>query len=204
MTLDTIKFDSEKISYVAPSWDEMQDLAFRVAQQIVADGKKFDRIITLAKGGWPMTRSLVDFLQVEEVASIGVKFYGGINERLKEPQIYQDLPISVEGEKVLLYDDVADTGESLEFVIDYLQSRGVADITTATLFYKPHSRLLPDYYGAETTDWIVFPHDVVESIIALSENWKKAGIGDEEIHHRFEALRFPEEVIQYYFKQENI
>lgn len=202
MTFSATQFHSEKTSYISPTWDEMQDLAFEIAKKMLKDGQKFDRLVTLAKGGWPMTRSLVDFLQISKVASVGVKFYGGINERLDQPQIYQDLPISVEGETVLLYDDVADTGESLEYIIQYLREKGVSKIITATLFYKPHSKVLPDYYGAETTDWIIFPHDVVETIELLGKKWLQAGIEKNEIVKRFKTLGFKSEVVQYYFTQE--
>lgn len=199
MTLDTIKFNSEEINYITPSWDKMQKLAFEMAQEMVKNGDKFDRIVTLAKGGWPMTRSLVDFLQVSKVASIGVKFYDGINEKLDKPSIYQDLPISVKGENILLFDDVADTGESLEFVMEYLKTKEVGKITTATLFYKPHSKIKPDYYGAETSDWIIFPYDVVEGIKILGAKWIKQGVGESEIKNRFKELGFGEEVVEWCF-----
>ena len=82
MNFKVIKFPGEKTTYIAPTWDEMNQLAFTIAQKIIKDKQKFDRIITLAKGGWPMTRSMVDFLGVDKVASIGVKFYGGIYQKL--------------------------------------------------------------------------------------------------------------------------
>ncbi|NCO12289.1 MAG: hypothetical protein AUJ41_03270 [Candidatus Pacebacteria bacterium CG1_02_43_31] len=200
MSLQTIKFKSENFSYIAPTWDEMQNLAFEISKKIIEDGRKFDRIVTLAKGGWPMTRSLVDYLQVDEVASIGVKFYGGINSRLGKPIIYQDLPISVTDESVLLFDDVADSGESLKFVSDYLQKRNVGKITTATLFYKPQSCVKPNYYGAETSDWIIFPYDAVESVKVLGRKWAGLGLDLVEIKKRFFELGFNKNLIEYFYK----
>ncbi len=198
MAYRKITFKGEGISYIAPSWDEMQSLAFEMSKKIIADGRKFDRIITLAKGGWPMTRSLVDFLQVDEVASVGIKFYGGINQRLGKPIIYQDLPVSVKNERILLFDDVADSGKSLEFAIEYLKEKKVSDITVATLFYKPHSSIKPDYYGAETSDWIVFPYDAVEGIDILGKNWRKSGVKEAEIKNRYKKLNFKEDLVNYY------
>jgi hypoxanthine phosphoribosyltransferase len=188
MTLDRISFKDQDISFLTPSWDEMNQLAFLIAKDILKTDKQIDRIVTLAKGGWPMTRSLVDFLQIGKVASIGVKFYQGINDRLDEPKIYQDLPVSVEGETVLLFDDVADTGQSLEFVKNHLQKLGVKKVITATLFYKPHSKIKPDYYGAKTTAWIVFPYDVIEAIAIFKDKWVKQGLSRAEIEERFIKL----------------
>lgn len=203
MDFKNFSFPNDKINYITPTWDEMSKLCFKIAKKVRAKNIEFDRIVTLAKGGWPMTRSLVDYLSVPEVASIGVKFYQGINQRLNMPEIYQDLPVSVRGEKVLLFDDVADTGESLDFTKNYLLEHGVAEVTTMTLFYKPRSNVLPDFYGAETSAWIVFPYDAVEMIKVLGGNWHTSGCQDDEIRGRFLELGFDEEIINYYFRSEN-
>jgi len=205
MSYNQTTFPDSDISFITPTWDDMNNIAFEMCKKIINDQKNsdnsnFDRIITLAKGGWPMTRSLVDFLQVPKVASVGVKFYSGINERLPEPSVYQDIPVSVAGESVLIFDDVADTGESLKYVVDYLKKKGVANITTATLFYKPHSTIIPDYYASETDTWIIFPYDVVESIDILGKKWEKAGLGREEIMARFEKLKFDKAWVDFYSK----
>ena len=194
-------FSGDDVAYVAPSWSDLQDLAFEMATHVQASEKKFDRIVTLAKGGWPMTRCLVDFLDVPEVASIGVKFYSGINERFERPHIYQDLPVSVGGERLLLFDDVADTGTSLKFTKHYLMEyRGVKEVTTATLIYKPHSIIEPDFYGSETSAWVIFPYDVLDMITILTDRWQKHGISKEEMKERFLCLGFKPEWIAYFLK----
>ena len=193
----TASFPNDPAVYMSPTWKDMNLLAFKISQKIKAkESKKFDRIITLAKGGWPMTRSLVDFLSISKVASIGVKFYCGIAERLEQPEIYQDIPISVRGETVLLFDDVADTGESLIFTKDYLKTKGVKQVSTATLFYKPHSKYKPDYYGAETPAWIVFPYEIFEAMEMLSNKWTQLDVKPKEIRQRFEKMRFPKEYLE--------
>lgn len=198
MSLKTINFPGEKINYLTPTWDEMNQLVFKISQQMLQDGKKFDRIVTLAKGGWPMTRSLVDFLSIKEVASIGIKFYSGINQRLPQPKIYQDFPISLAGEKVLLFDDVADSGESLQFTQGHLLKGNIRSLTTASLFYKPHSVFKPDYYGFTTSAWIIFPYEVVEAMIFLANKWKKEGLTPAAIQTRFLQFGFPKKIIQFY------
>lgn len=196
----THSFPDDSTEYITPTWDELSHLAFLVSQKLRADGAKFDRVVTLAKGGWPMTRPLVDFLQVPEVASIGVKFYKGINQRLNMPEIYQDLPISVKGEDVLLFDDVADTGESLEYTKEHLLDNGVKSVTTAALYLKPRSSFIPDYYAAETDAWIVFPYDAVEMIKVLGKKWQEQNADLSEIRQRFLQLGISEEVIDSYLE----
>lgn len=201
MSLKNINFPGEKINYLTPAWDEINDLAFKIAKQILAAGKKFDRIVTLAKGGWPMTRSLVDFLSVDKVVSLGIKFYSGINQRFSQPEIYQDFPVKLTGEKILLFDDVTDTGNSFQFTQTHLQKNNVQSITTASLFYKPHSVFKPDYYGFETSAWIIFPYEVVEAMIFLADKWTKQGLTPATIKARFLRFGFPEKIIQFYGRQ---
>lgn len=199
MTLKNHAFVGDDVEYSAPSWSDLQNLAFEIATNIHASLKKFDRVVTLAKGGWPMTRCLIDFLDIAEVASIGVKFYSGINERFDRPHIYQDLPVSVSGERLLLFDDVADTGTSLQFTKHYLlEYRGVQEVTTATLIYKPHSIITPDFYGSETSAWVIFPYDVSDMITILTDRWHKQGISKTEMEERFVCLGFKPEWIKYF------
>ncbi len=200
MNFKVIKFPGEETTYIAPSWDELNNLAFKISQAIINDKKHFDRIVTLAKGGWPMTRSMVDFLGVNKVASIGVKFYArGIYKKLDRPKIYQDLPEKITGEDILLFDDVADSGGSMEFVHQYLSRQQPKSITTATLLYKPWSTFLPDYYGAETDAWIHFPYDAVQDgIKLLAKKWLGQGLGETEVKKRLEKLGTDPDWVKFY------
>lgn len=200
MSFKVIKFKGEQTSFIAPTWNELNELAFKISQKIIKDKKKFDRIVTLAKGGWPMTRSMVDFLGVEKVASIGVKFYGGIYKKSERPKIYQDIPEPIQGEKILLFDDVADSGGSLTFVEKHLWQKGVKSITTATLLYKPWSTFKPDYFGAETDAWIHFPYDAVQDgINLLARKWQKQKISEVEIKRRLKSLGTNPDWVKFYF-----
>ncbi len=207
MEFTTASFPPDPIIYSTPTWVQLHELTFQVAQQIYQEQTKglppFDRIVTLAKGGWSMTRALVDFLQVKEVASLGVRFYKGVDQRLEQPEVYQDLPISVKGERVLLFDDVADTGESLIFGQDYLRSRGVSDVKTAAVFYKPHSHLKPDFFGETTSNWIIFPYEIIESMKIITTRWAGQGALPErqDLESRFGQLGFSPAQIALFFER---
>ncbi|MBP9781924.1 phosphoribosyltransferase [Candidatus Woesebacteria bacterium] len=183
ISIPSFFFPPDEVIYVAPTWNEMEQLTIAVSKQIINANKPIDLIVTLAKGGWPMTRSLADFLQIDEIASIGVKFYSGINERLPQPNVYQDLPIDVAGKNVLLFDDVADSGGSLQFVINLLKERKAASTQTATLFYKEHSVIKPDFFAYTTNAWIIFPFEKREMGELLTQKWQKFGLQEEQINH---------------------
>ena len=196
--LQTYSFSNDDRIFVAPGWQELHALTFAVAQQIYTQKQQFDRVVTLAKGGWPMSRSLADFLEVGEVQSLGISFYTGVDQRKPHPIVYQDLPIDIAGETILLFDDVADTGESLEFATNYLYERGAHQVTTAAIFYKERSKLTPDYFAAQVAEWIVFPYELVETLRLVGTDWLAAGIDPEEITERFEALQFDREQVLYF------
>jgi len=192
MTFKEISFENDKAKYITPSWDNLDDLTLQVAKQIKDKKEPFDLVVALAKGAWPMSRSFVDYSGVKELASLGVKFYKGINKRLEKPEIYQDLPVSVEGKNIILFDDVADTGESLVFAKDYLLSKGANSVKTAVLMMKPRSIVTPDFYGAVTEAWIIFPFERREMIELLGKNWREQGTSEEKIENRFKELNFME------------
>ncbi len=166
------------------------ELSFQLSLQISEDRQFFPVMVTLAKGGLPLARILADFLQIPFIVSMGVQFYSGVDERFQMPQIYQDITPSdsIRGKKVLLFDDIADTGESLIFATEHLKNLGAAEVVTAALFYKERSKVMPDYFGQQTTDWVVFPFEAIETVRYLSTVWDKSGVPAAEQRQRFLQL----------------
>jgi len=202
MQFDHIVFDNDPAQYITPSWQDLDQLSFELAKQVIGPGEKFDLVVALAKGAWPMSRALVDYLAMSNLVSLGIRFYSGINQRLKEPEVYQDLPVKVKGKRILLFDDVADTGESLIFASDYLLEQGAALVKTATLFFKERSAITPDYYASRTNAWIIFPFEIREMSQLLSNNWRKQGLAESAINARLKKLNFNEKIMQYFAKIE--
>lgn len=186
--LRTFFFPPDETRYIAPTWADLEQLTLEVSKQVHNSQRPIDLIVTLAKGGWPMTRSLADFLLIDEIASIGVKFYSGINEKLAQPKVYQDLPVDVAGKHVLLFDDVADSGGSLKFVTDLLEQRKVASVTTATLFYKEHSAVKPDFFAYTTNAWIIFPFEKREMGMLLTKKWQVSNVQMELINQQLHQM----------------
>lgn len=202
MQLNHIVFENDPAQYITPSWQDLDQLSFELAKQVIQSGEEFDVVVALAKGAWPMSRALVDYLAMPSLVSLGIRFYSGINQRLDEPEVYQDLPVKVAGKKILLFDDVADTGESLIFASEYLLEQGATKVKTATLFFKERSAITPDYYASLANAWIIFPFEIREMSKLLSSNWRKQGISESEISERLKKLNFSDKIIQYFAKIE--
>lgn len=171
------KFVEHKIGkevYIVPSWEQMGQAVFLLSKQILQTNKIYDWIISIAKGGWTWSRSLADYLDMDNLASVKAKLYEDIG-KTKQFGLEQELPatVDIKGERILLFDDVADSGKTLAAVRDYLLEAGAKAVETATLFYKPKSVIVPNFYSFKTSAWIVFPHEIREFINLTSKKFKK-------------------------------
>lgn len=198
MIFKKISFDGGKNFYIAPSWDQLGHLSFKLAKQILKKGSRYDRIIVIAKGGLTWSRVLADYLMIPDIETIRVRLYRGIGKTFKKPQILQDIKANIEGERILLFDDVADSGQTLEFVEKLLKKQGAKSIDTAALFYKPASKTIPNFYDHQTDAWIVFPHELREFIEETSRDWLEKGLTKKQAHARFIRLNLPEDQIKYF------
>ncbi|MBL7159217.1 phosphoribosyltransferase [Candidatus Microgenomates bacterium] len=191
-----VVFGSEK--YLTPSWDEMGSLCFALAQKILKSKQNYDRLVALAKGGLTWSRTLVDYLKIPKISTFQIKFYKGLGKTKNRPIIVQSLPATIEGEKILVFDDVADSGETLKTAKEYLKMCGAKSVCSATLFIKSWVKTKPDFYAGKTDAWIIFPHEIREIIELLSLKWSKKGISKKEIKSRLSKLNLPQNQVEYF------
>ena len=196
------QFLKESWAYIAPTWEEMGEICLDLGVEILESGKKFDTLITLAKGGWTWARTMADILQVFELSSFKLSFYDSMlpGKKLTKPMLEIPLSIPLAKKRVILFDDVNDSGESLEYTLKYLDHFGPASITTATLFHKPNAKIKPNFVGSETDAWIVFPHERREVIDGLALKWKKNGLKIKEIRARLIKIGLPEKEVNIFLK----
>jgi uncharacterized protein len=96
---------------------------------------------------------------------MNVEFYTGVDERLELPMILPPVPdlVDLQDEKVLIADDVADTGQTLLLVREFLENR-VGETRIAVLYEKPRSRVRCDYVWRHTDLWIDFPWSILPPV----------------------------------------
>ncbi len=158
-----------------PSWDEIYRLLLSLANTIRNNGFGPEMIVGVSRGGWLPARVMSDLLENPKLANVAAEFYVGIAETKGKPVITQPVSVSVEGKKVLVVDDVVDTGESLRLVRSHLKDQGAKEVKTAAIYYKPWSVMIPDYYEKETRSWIVFPWERKETVRKIVEKCKSQG-----------------------------
>ena len=158
--------------FEVPKWTQIYDMLVELSDKIRITGFNPDVLIGMSRGGWLPTRILSDLLENPHIASVGVEFYVGVNETNAEPRLTQPLSINVCGKKALLIDDVVDTGKSAMLTRKHIDNVGAKETKILTLYYKPWSIVVPDFFGKETSDWIVFPWEIKETLRKLKDKYK--------------------------------
>ena len=164
--------------YIAPSWDEIYDLMLGLGRKVKESGFKPDVIVGVSRGGWPPARIMSDLLSNPNLANMKVEFYKDIGVRSKRPRITQPVTADVRNRKVLIVDDVADSGLSLRAVRNHLRHKSTDEVRVCTIYYKPHSIYTPDYFAKKTSSWIIFPWERLETLRLLS---KKLGANNSHL-----------------------
>ena len=171
---------SSNWEFEIPTWERIYELLLDLAGQIRRTGFKSDIIVGVARGGWPPARIMSDLLENPETANVKAEFYMGVAETKGEPVITQPVSVPVKNKKVLIVDDVADTGKSLALVKEHLKEQGASDVKIATIYLKPWSIVTPDYFERKTSHWIVFPWERKETVRRILEKSKKQGVSTEQ------------------------
>ena len=135
------------------SYDEFQADTRKLLQTL--PHKEFDTILGVARGGLTLSHMLSEALDIRNVQTISTQLY---DETKKREQItITDTCFLDNSKNVLIVDDIADSGETLKALCDYLAlTFPLLHFKTATLFYKQSSCFEPDYWVKKTDTWIEF------------------------------------------------
>jgi len=148
-------------------WHEFGEASRELAIQVQGSGFVPDMVVAIARGGLLLAGSIAYALAVKSCGAINVEFYSGVEVRLDEPVLLSpmlDTP-SVSGQRVLLVDDVSDSGRTLAMVLALLVTAG-ADVRSLCLYSKPQTVLEPDFVWRRTSKWIAFPWSSLPPVIA--------------------------------------
>ncbi|MGI8888547.1 MAG: phosphoribosyltransferase [Nocardioidaceae bacterium] len=139
------------------TWDAFGEATREIAQG-VADDYEADMILSIARGGLLIGGALGYSLSIKNVYTMNVEFYTGVDERLDVPRILPPAPdfVDLADARILIADDVADTGHTLLSVQRFCAGK-VGEVRTAVLYEKPRSLVKCDYVWRYTEKWINFP-----------------------------------------------
>jgi uncharacterized protein len=189
-----VKFDDDDYTYIAPSENYLGVLTYTLSQKIRESGKTYDRLIYLPRGGLAFARPVIDCTEIDRFSDTTITSYSGVGVR-GEARITKPLTDPIEGENILVLDDVADSGNTIIKSKEYLLSLGALSVDIATAYYKERSTLRPDYFAEEIKNdvWIIFPGERVEFMKKAAKRWHEKGHSYEECKSRFIEIGIPNE-----------
>ena len=140
------------------SWQAFGQASRELAKVIAADGFEPDLILSIARGGLFLAGALGYALAVKNLHVMNVEFYDGVGTTLDMPVMLPPVPSAVDfsAKKVLIADDVADSGRTIELVHAFVKDH-VDEVRTVVIYEKPRSVIRCDYVWKRTDRWINFP-----------------------------------------------
>ena len=141
-----------------------------LATEIHQSGYEPDIILSIARGGLLIGGALGYALGVKNTFTMSVEFYTGVNKRLPMPVVLPPVPnqVDIAGAKVLVADDVADTGATLALVKAFCAGH-VSEVRCAVLYEKPRTVVKPEYAWKKTDKWIEFPWSTLPPVTGVGE-----------------------------------
>lgn len=150
------------------TWEDFGAGMRTLAQKICDSGWIPDLVVAVARGGLLPAGALSYALGTKSIGTLNVEFYTDIAQTLPEPIILPPLmdTSALAGKKVLVVDDVADSGKTLKLVMDLIAEKGlpspdgtitVTEARSACIYEKSRSLIKPDYVLKKTDKWINFP-----------------------------------------------
>ena len=148
----------DDIKDVLYSTEQLDEMVKRMGKQITEDykGKKL-LLVSILKGSVIITADLMREIKIPaEIDFMAVSSYGGDTKSSGRVRIIKDLDKDIEGYDILLIEDILDSGRTLSYLINLLQSRNPASIKICTMFDKPERReikdITADYVGGTVPD----------------------------------------------------
>ena len=116
-------------------------------------------------------RLVSDFLLFNDLTSMKIEHYTRAADMRAEAKIRFPISVDITGKKVLVVDDLTDTGETLSLAVDYVWSLKPADVRTAVLQHKTCSTFVPDFYAQKIIKWrwIIYPWARYEDLAGFAE-----------------------------------
>ena len=140
------------------TWDIFGEASRELARTVWDSGYDPEIVVCVARGGLIPAGAIAYALDHKSLLVLNVEFYTGIGTTLRDPRLVDPVPDNhgMSGKKILIVDDVADSGRTLDFV-RAICTQFTDQIKVAVLYQKPVSVIECDYVWKHTDEWIAFP-----------------------------------------------
>ncbi|MFZ3121968.1 MAG: phosphoribosyltransferase [Thermodesulfovibrionales bacterium] len=160
------------------SWRAVAGDAKKLSRMIQDSAYNPHIVVAIGRGGLVPARILCDYMHIKDLTTIKVEHWGIAATPDEKAVIKFPLNADIKDKKVLLVDDITDTGDTLRVSIEYLKGFKPKGIRTAVLLHKTSSDVIPDYYVKKIAKWrwIIFPWHVWEDLTSFIKKIKECGI----------------------------
>lgn len=211
--------DTLRFLYVTDAAE--QRIIYSVCQEVdryqrdnLGTDKAITRVVMVTMGGLLTGAYAHDYLAwtpgFEDVMFdvIGVKLYKGPGERLKEPLVVRELSCPVEGEVVMVLDDLGDFGETSNFVEETLRQKGARDVLHFLPYLKPAAKQLLEGKSVFTfgevpqNTWVITPRERWETLVKRVGFWRdKLGVSPGQCREWLKEIGYPDHMIEAYLSK---
>ena len=134
------------------SYNEFREDLYTLIDNI---DEKFDTILPIARGGLFISLMLSEYYNIRKVYCINTIGYDD-TKKLNSVEV-SNIPNLTSSHRVLIVDDIVDSGDTLIKVLDILK-REYPNITfySASMFYRDSAKIKPNWYVQKSNDWIEF------------------------------------------------
>ncbi|MCD6371038.1 MAG: phosphoribosyltransferase [Thermoplasmata archaeon] len=171
----------EKFRCQLVTWKDIENWSKDIVKKVAASGYSPEIVIGLARGGLVPARLIADYLNIKDLYAVKTEHWGITATPDGKAKLAQGLQVSIEGKRVLVVDDITDTGQSLRLAVEHIKGHNPSQLRSATLLHITHSKYVPDYYSEEVPEdrwtWFIFPWNVYEDLRNLIPKtlYKKKG-----------------------------
>jgi hypoxanthine phosphoribosyltransferase len=160
------------------SWAGVVRDAKKLAWTIKDSGYVPQIVIAIGRGGYVPARILCDYLLIRDLVAFKAEHWGTAAMQREKAVITFPLCANIKDKRVLLVDDITDTGETLRVSSLYLKRFRPREVRTAVLLHKTCSSIVPDYFVRKIVKWrwITFPWHLWEDMTGFIEKLQAAGI----------------------------
>ncbi|OZC57508.1 phosphoribosyltransferase [Rhodococcus sp. 06-621-2] len=140
------------------TWETFGFASRELTRSIVDSGFEPEIVIAIARGGLIPAGAIAYAMGIKAAGTLNVEFYSDVEETLPDPVVLEPLldTDAIVGKRLLVVDDVADSGRTLALVVELLKKH-TDEVKSAVIYTKPQSIIAPDFSWRETELWINFP-----------------------------------------------
>ncbi len=155
----------------AVTWNDINRWC-QILSDTIMERYQPEAIVGLSRGGLVPARILSDSLLIKDLYAVKTEHWGITASMDGTTRLKATGKLDIQNKKVLVVDDITDTGESMEVAVRFLETMSPESIMTATMLHITHSKFRPDFFAvevpAEKWTWFTFPWNVTEDLYNLT------------------------------------